>query len=268
MKIRFLLICIFAVSATLSVAVATAQQFDNQAEPQLVDMLNLERARAGLPSLKTDDRLTQAAREHSVLMAKAKQLSHEFPGEPPLPKRLAAANLRFDRDAENVAYDYSVEAAHEGLMLSAPHRANILSPNYNTVGIGVVRSGDLLWVTEDFAHRVQEYSVNEAENAIIAAFEQERRRAHIPLAQVVRMPQLPRMACAMAQQGRLDSRTPLGLPEVDAAVAYTESEPSQLPPNAVKMAHDLSVKRFAVGACFADSAQYPTGVWWVVIVFF
>ena len=82
MKIRFLLICIFAVSATLSVAVATAQQFDNQAEPQLVDMLNLERARAGLPSLKTDDRLTQAAREHSVLMAKAKQLSHEFPGEP------------------------------------------------------------------------------------------------------------------------------------------------------------------------------------------
>ena len=76
------------------------------------------------------------------------------------------------------------------------------------------------------------------------------------------------MACAMAQQGRLDSRTPLGLPEVDAAVAYTESEPSQLPPNAVKMAHDLSVKRFAVGACFADSAQYPTGVWWVVIVFF
>jgi uncharacterized protein YkwD len=264
---RFLPIVICALAAALSTAVATAQQFGDQAEQQLVDMLNLERARAGLPSLKVDDRLTQAAREHSVLMAKAKQLSHLFPGEPPLPKRLAATNIRFNNDAENVAYDYTVQAAHEGLMQSPPHRANILSPQYNTVGVGVLRSGDVFWVTQDFAHRLQEYSVDEAENAILAGWQRERQHANRPAAQVVRIPQLRRMACAMAQQGRLDTRAPLNLPDVQVAVVYTEPNPAKLAANAAKMAHDTNITRVAVGACFADSEQYPAGTWWVAMVF-
>ncbi len=246
---------------------AVGQQFDASAEQQLVQLLNLERARAGLPSLKVDDRLTQAARAHSRLMAQAKQLSHQFPGELPLSKRLAAANLRFNSDAENVAYDYSVQAAHEGLMHSPPHRANILSPQYNTVGVGVVRSGDVLWVTQDFAHRLQEYSVEDAENAIIAAWERERKRENLPPAQVVRMSQLRRMACAMAQQGRLDTRAPLKLPDVQGAVVYAQPDPAKPAANAVKMAHDPTVTRVAVGACFADSEQDPAGTWWVVMVF-
>jgi hypothetical protein len=267
MRRRFLSIFVFALSTTLSSAVATAQQFDEPAEQQLAQLLNLERARAGLPSLKVDDRLTQAARVHSALMAQAKQLSHQLSGEPPLPKRLAATNLRFNNDAENVAYDYSVQAAHDGLMHSPPHRANILSLKYNTVGVGVVRSGDVLWVTQDFAHRLQEYSVDDAENAIIAAWERGRKGANLPPAQVMRMPQLRRMACAMAQQGRLDANAPLNLPGVQAAVVYTESDPTKLAPNAVKMVRDPSVKRIAVGACFADGEQYPAGTWWVALVF-
>jgi len=255
---------VFLLAGALS---ALAQQFDDQAEQQLLQMLNLERARAGLPSLRVDDRLAQAARAHSVLMAEAKQLSHQFPDEPPLPKRLATTNIRFNQDAENVAYDYSVQAAHEGLMQSPLHRANILSPKYNTVGIGVLRSGDLFWVTQDFAHRLQEYSVDEAENTIIAGWQRERQHANIPAAQVVRKPQLRRMACAMAQKGRLDSHAPLILPDVQVAVVYTESDPAKLAANAVKMAHDTTVTRVAVGACFADSEQYPAGVWWVAMVF-
>ena len=258
---------IFFVFLLVSAWCAVAQQFNDQAEQQLLQILNLERARAGLPSLKVDDRLTQAARAHSVLMAKAKQLSHQFPDEPPLPKRLAATNIRFNQDAENVAYDYSVQAVHEGLMQSPPHRANILSPKYNTVGIGVLRSGDLFWVTQDFAHRLQEYSVDEAENAIIAGWQRERQHANRPAAQVARMPQLRRMACAMAQRGRLDTRAPLNLPDVQSAVVYTEADPAKLAANAVRMAHDTSITRVAVGACFADSEQYPAGVWWVAMVF-
>ena len=264
---RFLSIFIFALATTLSVAVTVAQQFDDQAEQQLAQMLNLERARAGLPSLQVDDRLTQAARAHSVLMARAKQLTHQFPGEPPLPRRLAATNLRFNRDAENVAYDYSVQPAHDGLMKSPPHRANMLSPKFNTVGIGVLRAGDVFWLTQDFAHRLQEYSVDEAENAIIAGWQRERKHANRPAVQVVRIPQLRQMACAMAQQGRLDTRAPLKLPDVQSSVVYAEPDPAKLAANAVKMAHDTSITRVAVGACFADSEQYPAGIWWVAMVF-
>ena len=246
---------------------ASAQQFDSQAEQQLVQMLNQERARAGLPSLKVDDRLTQAARAHASLTAQAKQLAHQFPGEPTLPQRLAATNLRFSNDGENLAHGDSAESAHDDLMHSPPHRANILSPKYNTVGVGVLRIGDLLWVTQDFAHRLEEYSQEEAENAIIAEFERERRRANGTAARVARLPQLRRMACAMAKQGQLDTRAPLNLPDVQAAVVYTESDPTRLPPNAVTMAHDPNVNRFAIGVCFAAGEQSPAGAWWVVMVF-
>ena len=255
------------VACLLLCGLAIAQQYDPAAEQQLVQLLNLERARAGLPSLKLDDRLTQAARAHSQLMAQANQLSHQLPGEPVLSKRLAATNLRFDNNAENVAYDYSVQAAHDGLMNSPPHRANILSPDYNTVGIGVVRRGDVYWVTQDFAHRLQEYSVDEAEDAILAAWLRERKRAHLPPAEVVRIPQLRRMACSMAKNGRLDSRAPLALPNVESAVVYNEFDPSRLPNNGVRMAHDSTVKRIGLGACFAGNEQYPAGAWWVVMVF-
>jgi Cysteine-rich secretory protein family len=251
----------------LGALTAVGQQFDEQAESQLVQSVNLERARAGLPSLKVDDRLREAARAHSQLMAEAKQLTHQLPGEPPLSKRLAATNLRFNNDAENVAYDYSVPAVHDGLMKSPPHRANILGPQYNTVGIGVVRRGEVYWVTEDFAHRLQEYSVEEAENALLAAWQRERKGARLAPVQVVRMPQLRRMACDMAQRGKLDSRAPLALPNVEAAVVYTDSEPARVPASGVKMAHDSSVKQIGVGACFAGNEQYPAGTWWVAMVF-
>jgi hypothetical protein len=261
---------ITAVVAILIAAVvnAAAQQIDEPAEQELVRMLNLERARAGLPSLRADGRLTQAARAHSLLMARAKLLSHQLPDEPPLSKRLAATNIRFNSDAENVAYDYSVEAAHRGLMQSPPHRENILSPKYNTVGIGVLRSGDVLWVTQDFAHRLQEYSVGQAENTIIAGWQRERRDANLPPVPIARIPQLRPMACAMARQGRLDSRAPLNLPNVQVAVVYTEADPVKLAANAVKMAHDSTVTHVAVGACFAESEKYPAGVWWVTMVFY
>jgi hypothetical protein len=50
-------------------------------------------------------------------------------------------------------------------------------------------------------------------------------------------------------------------------VVYTEADPAKLAANAVKMAHDTSITRVAVGACFAGSEQYPAGVWWVAMVF-
>ena len=37
--------------------------------------------------------------------------------------------------------------------------------------------------------------------------------------------------------------------------------------NAAKMAHDTTITRVAVGACFADSERVPRGTWWVAMVF-
>ena len=129
--------------ASLSLAVA-AQQYDEAAEQQLFQLANQERARAGLPALQWDERLQRAAREHSQLMAQHGELSHDFAGEPPLSKRLAARDIRLDNDAENVAYDGSAEHAHQGFLHSPPHRANIMNPKYNAGGVGVPRKGETL----------------------------------------------------------------------------------------------------------------------------
>ena len=71
-------------------------------------------------------------------MVAAHQLSHDLPGEPTLPKRLAATGLRFDTDGENVAYNSTVEGANSGLMHSPPHRANMLLKGATRIGIAAI----------------------------------------------------------------------------------------------------------------------------------
>jgi uncharacterized protein YkwD len=255
-------ICLVTVSAP-------AQDYDQAAEQQLFQLVNQERAKTGAPALKWDERLQQAAREHSALMAQKQQLSHQFPGEPTMHNRLAATGIRLDNDAENVAMDSeAAQIAHEGLMGSPPHRANILNPQYNAAGIGVVRQGGARWITEDFAHEVPERSDVEAEDMVAAAWQRERSRAQLLPARRVSTPRLRRMACEMARKGRLDTSMPLALAEVRSDVAYTQSQPERLPSSALKAAHDPRFTRFAVGACFVRDHSYPAGIFWVVIAFY
>ena len=107
------------------------------AEQRLFDLLNSERIQQKLPALSLDQDLVEAARKHSEAMAKGKRLAHQMPGEASLNPRIAAAGARFDAVAENVAHSGSVEDAHVEFMHSAGHRANILSREYDAVGIGI-----------------------------------------------------------------------------------------------------------------------------------
>ena len=77
--------------------------YDSKAERQLLDLANQARAEAGLAPLQSDEGVTRAARKHSALMASQKRLSHDLPGEPALPQRLAATStLQFSAEGENV----------------------------------------------------------------------------------------------------------------------------------------------------------------------
>jgi uncharacterized protein YkwD len=106
-----------------------------------------------LPALAWDKRLAAAAQKHAQLMADRNQAEHQLRGEDPLARRLAIVN--WDACGENIAINSNITRAHNWLMHSPPHRANILSREYNTVGIGVVWKGNQVWVTEDFARRLQ-----------------------------------------------------------------------------------------------------------------
>jgi uncharacterized protein YkwD len=129
---------------------------DYAAENELLERANASRRQAGVPPLRIEKNLTEAARAHARMMVERQQLSHQFDSEPGLIERLIEAGLRLDRAAENVAFNSSAEKANAALMLSAPHRQNLLNPQYNATGVAAFWSNGRLYVVEDFAHKLPE----------------------------------------------------------------------------------------------------------------
>ncbi|MBI2896338.1 MAG: hypothetical protein HYY06_22465 [Deltaproteobacteria bacterium] len=119
-------------------------------EQELLALINTSRAEAGLQPLGIDANLSAVARAHSLDMSTSGFFAHVSPTTGELTDRLAAGEIRFESAAENIALNLSVEAAHRALMDSPPHRANLLSPDLTTLGVGIVSNGRQLVVTEDF----------------------------------------------------------------------------------------------------------------------
>jgi hypothetical protein len=257
---------LFFVSVFVLCAAAFGQQ--TAQEKKLVQQLNQSRAQAGLPPLKVDDRLTQAAREHSQRMADRQILGHVLPAEPGVAERLAATGLHFNRSGENVGYNSNFNDLQNAWMHSPPHRENILSPNYTVVGIGVVLGPDnIYWATQDFARSIVERSADEAADLVAQTIQAARQKTRSPI-QRIDVSSLEQVACKMARAGKLDPRQVLELPNVRYAITYNNSQPEQLPPSAQDAARQKSVTKFAVGACESTGKSNPGGTYYVALAFY
>lgn len=114
---------------------------DPTSEQAMVSLINQERTKEGLKTVILDDRLRQVARAHAKDMFSRGYFSHYSPeGASPF-DRMAAANINFLLAGENLAYAPNVTLAHDGLIKSPGHRANILSSDFAKVGIGVIDGG-------------------------------------------------------------------------------------------------------------------------------
>lgn len=123
----------------------------NDLEAQMLQLVNTERVKQGLSPLKADPELTQVARAHSKDMFARGYFSHmNLEGKTPS-DRIQAAKVHFITAGENLAYAHTLTIAHNGLMNSPGHRANILSKDYGRVGIGILDGGIYgLMVTQNF----------------------------------------------------------------------------------------------------------------------
>jgi uncharacterized protein YkwD len=130
---------------------------DRAAESTLLGLANRRRREAGVPPLRADEGLTEAARVHARLMVHRQQLSHQFDGEPSLMPRLRESGLRINQAGENVAYNAGAEEAFEALMQSPPHRQNLLDPDFNVAGMAAFWSHGRLYVVQDFARVLPEF---------------------------------------------------------------------------------------------------------------
>ena len=126
---------------------------------RVIELTNQERARAGLPPLISDAALNAAALRHSQDMADHDFFSHTGSDGSSACGRMAAAGYSpIWACGENIAAGFtSPEEVVAAWMNSAGHRANILSPYYQHIGVGYVYdAGDTFgpyyhYWTQDFA---------------------------------------------------------------------------------------------------------------------
>ena len=156
--------------AALVVAPALAQQ---PAEQQVMELANADRAQNGLGPLKWDPALAQAAAQHAQIMAaQPAPLSHQYAGEPDLVARAGAANAHFRSVAENVAVAPDPQALEQEWMHSPLHRANILNPQMNGIGVALVRRGGNYYAVEDFDDGVAQLGQAQIEQKIAQLLQQ------------------------------------------------------------------------------------------------
>lgn len=114
---------------------------DPVAEQEMFRKVNMERAKAGLELVAFDNALRDVARAHSNDMFKRGYFSHYTPdGISPF-DRMNNAGIQYLYAGENLALAPTTPLAHQGLMNSPGHRANILNPNFKKIGIGVIDGG-------------------------------------------------------------------------------------------------------------------------------
>lgn len=120
-------------------------------EVEMLQMVNRERAAAGLAPLAADPELTEVARKHSVDMFARGYFSHNTPENLSPFDRIRRDNIRFLTAGENLALAPTLQIAHTGLMNSPGHRANILRPQFGRLGIGIMDGGKRgLMITQNF----------------------------------------------------------------------------------------------------------------------
>lgn len=120
-------------------------------EASMLVLINQERLRRNLKQLKADPPLRDVARRHSIDMFKRGYFSHESPeGNDPF-DRIRKAKVSFLTAGENLALSPNLKSAHDGLMESPGHKANILHPDFGRVGIGILDGGrNGIMVTQNF----------------------------------------------------------------------------------------------------------------------
>ncbi|MEX3623259.1 CAP domain-containing protein [Viridibacillus arvi] len=111
-------------------------------QDQIVTILNKERAKKNLKPLKQDPKLTKLAIIRSLDMEKNRYFSHTSPTYGSWSNLLKGSGYNTNASGENIAAGYPTATSFmKGWMNSPGHKANILSPNYQKVGIGIVVSG-------------------------------------------------------------------------------------------------------------------------------
>lgn len=139
----------------------------NSLERLMLDLVNEERTSRGLQPLQLELRLNDAAEDYSQYMLDQDFFAHTgLDGSQPDDRMKDAGfvfsgswtwgeNLAWQSERGAAGFEDDVADLHQGLMNSPGHRANILNPNFEVIGIGIevgdYNGWEAVMVTQNFA---------------------------------------------------------------------------------------------------------------------
>jgi uncharacterized protein YkwD len=116
----------------------------------MAELVNVEREARGLAPLAFSPALADVGRAYSAKMADAGSVHHDL--DRPIDERIMAALPDICTFGENLSKHATIDYSLGDLMVSAGHRANILSERFTLIGIGIARGADgFLYITQEFA---------------------------------------------------------------------------------------------------------------------
>ena len=119
---------------------------------EVLRLVNIERAKEGLSQLTTNSTLEKAAYIRSQEIKQS--FSHTRPNGSSFSTILKEMNISYQAAGENIAYGQKTpEAVVNAWMNSSGHRANIMSKNYNKLGVGCyIDSNNVVYWTQIFTN--------------------------------------------------------------------------------------------------------------------
>jgi uncharacterized protein YkwD len=153
-----LVTCLVLASAFGSPNSSAAEPADNSAVVgRVLELTNAERQNAGLAPLSLSPELEGAAQRYSDVLASSGCFDHTCGPVPDFADRDDQAGYTDWTDiGENIAAGYPTpEAVVASWMASPGHRANILSPRFTEIGVGMTAGGGVYgtYWTEEFGTR-------------------------------------------------------------------------------------------------------------------
>ncbi|MDF3002922.1 MAG: serine protease [Bacillota bacterium] len=118
-------------------------------EQQVVDLVNKERAAAGLSALKVNTKLASVAETKAEDLRDKNYFSHTSPTYGSPFDMMKQFGITYTAAGENIAKGQkNPSSVMDGWMNSEGHRANILNSSYTEIGVGYVTdsNGNTYWV--------------------------------------------------------------------------------------------------------------------------
>ncbi len=241
-----------------------------QMEDKLLLLVNRERSGRGLTELRFDPLLRAMARAHSRKMMDENRLGHDFPGYEKLDERAARAGVYFSKVGENVAKSetFVVRFFHEALLASPEHRENILDGDFTHLGVGIGKTGDMYFVTQEFGTLFEPLAREEAEREMARRLSiRFNGRMALPESTAGEMREFCRRSAALFLQGQPQP----AIPESFGSAAVLNLNFTDLDAGMLRILGELQGMRllhWSVGMTFGRTARNPGGTYALSLLLF